>query len=133
MTWLREMLRYGIKGGAAVLANAALMALLVELGGLQPAVAAMISTCSLLTIGYVVTNRWVFGNHDGPNSLRAHARRGVAYYAVILSGKGLNYLVFLGLLRLQVWYPLAWVLGAVVAFGFTFTGNRRLWAGEVMA
>jgi len=124
---LRELLRYGAKGGVATLANVALMSGLVELGGLQPRVAALLSTSVLLLIGYVVMNRFVFRERASPDGAVEHLRRGVAYYAVILSGKGINYALFVGLTAAGVWYPAAWIIGAVTVFVGTFSANRVLW------
>lgn len=121
-----SLVKYFVKGVGATLANVALMSVLVELGGLQPAVAAVVSTCGLLTIGYVVMNKWVFDDADTPDS---HLKRGLKYYAVILTGKGVNYAIFVGLLSLGLWYPAAWVVGSGIAFLGTFSGNRYLWEG----
>lgn len=126
--YLASMLRYGVKGAGATVANVTLMSGFVELAGLRPAVAAIVSTCLLLVVGYVVMNKWVFRDAQTPDS---HLRRGIQYYAVILSGKGVNYVLFVGLLSVGVWYPLAWVLGSGVAFLGTFTGNRYLWEGTL--
>lgn len=128
-----QLVRYGIKGAVATGANVGLMALLVEFGGLRPGVAAVISTCSLLILGYVVMNRFVFAKQDGPSGVRGHLRRGAAYYAVILSGKGANYVLFLALLHVGVWYPLAWVVGSGTVFLGTFSANRWLWHGGASA
>lgn len=128
MTWLRELFRYGIKGAAGTAANVALMTALVELGGIQPATAAIASTATLLLAGYVVMSRWVFPNSESPDA-RGHLWRGAKYYAVILSGKGVNYALFLGLLSVGVWYPAAWLLGSVTVFFGTFSANRYVWTG----
>lgn len=124
---LHQFVRYGVKGGAGTLANIGLMSILVELGGFRPEVAAIVSTCVLLSLGYVVMNRWVFSKQQSPRGLRAHLRRGASYYAVILSGKAVNYVLFVALLSIGVWYPAAWFVGAVTVFLGTFSANRWLW------
>lgn len=133
MTILREMVRYGLKGGLQTGLNVALMTGLVELGKLRPAVAAIVSTCTLLVLGYVLMNRFVFPDGDIPDTKRGHIGRAARYYAVILSGKALNYGLFVVLLSIGVWYPLAWVVGAGTVFIGTFGGNRWLWSSKVAA
>lgn len=129
----RELVRYGAKGTLTTTLNVGLMAALVELLGFEPALAAIVSTCTLLVLGYTLMNRWVFADAPTPDGAREHLRRGVAYYGVILSGKGINYALFLGLLAVGVWYPAAWLIGSVTVFFGTFTANRWVWKREVAA
>lgn len=124
---LREMLRYGAKGGATMLGNICLMALLVERGGLPPEVAAIISTSAMIAVGYVLMTYWVFPS----GTTDSHARRGAAYYVTIVGGKLANYGLFLALLRV-VPYPVAWVGGAGVVFLGLFSVNRRLFKHGVV-
>lgn len=131
MIW--ELARYGVKGGVATLLNVGLMSVFVEAGSLRPAIAAVISTSILLVGGYVAMNRFVFHDQQSPEGAREHLRRGVSYYAVILSGKGVNYALFLILVAAGVWYPLAWLLGAGTVFLGTFSANRWLWRGGAAA
>jgi len=45
---------------------------------------------------------------------------------VNLSGKAVNYLLYVVLLRV-IDYRIAWVVGAVTVFLYTFAGNREWW------
>jgi len=76
-------------------------------------------------------NRFVFrASADG---WRGHAKRFSQYYGVNMSSKVANYAIFLGLFTVGVWYPVAYLLGAIAVFFLTFAVNRRLWLGGVTA
>lgn len=130
---LAEVVRYGSKGAFMTVLNIGFMAVLVEWLAFGPAIAAVVSTCTLLTLGYAIMNRWVFADAVAPDGAEGHARRAASYYAVILTGKGINYGLFLGLLAVGVWYPAAWLLGAVAVFFGTFSANRWVWRRGVGA
>ena len=126
---IRQLLRYGLKGGVMTALNVCGMVLLVELVGVRPAIAAIVSTLALILVGYQLMNRLVFPDAVAPDS---HARRLLSYYAVILGGKGVNYALFVALLAAGVWYPLAWLLGAGTVFLGTFSANRWVWHRKVV-
>lgn len=128
-----ELVRYGSKGALTTTLNIGFMAALVEWVAFEPAIAAVVSTCTLLTLGYAIMNRWVFPDADGPDGAEGHARRAASYYAVILTGKGVNYALFLALLAAGVWYPAAWLIGSVTVFFGTFSANRWVWRRGVGA
>lgn len=121
-----SLVKYGVQGAGATVANVALMSGLVEVADLPPEAAAVVSTCALLLGGYWVVDRWVFQDSSTPDS---HLKRGIQYYAVILAGKTVNYGVFVALVAAGVWYPAAWIIGSAVAFVGTYGGNRYLWEG----
>lgn len=123
---LREMVRYGAKGGSTMVANIGLMSLLVELGGVPPELASICSTTVMTAVGYLLLHVWVFPS----SSPESHAKRGLTYWAVIMSGKALNWLLFVALLAV-VPYPVAWVFGAGVVFLLLFSANRRLFKDGV--
>lgn len=125
---LLEIIRYGAKGGSTLLANVALMSVLVELVGIPPEIAAIISTSAMVCVGYLLMHFWVFPSSN-PDS---HIRRGLTYYALILAGKAVNYVLFLALLGILP-YPVAWIGGAGIVFLGLFTANRRLFKQEVVA
>jgi len=124
---VRQMFRYGLKGGVMTLLNIAGMMLLVEIVDIKPAYAAIVSTVALILIGYQLMNRFVFPNATEP---RSQTRRLASYYLVILTGKGLNYLIFTGLVSIGLWYPLSWFFGAVIVFLGTFSANRYVWGSS---
>lgn len=128
----REIARYGVKGAAFVLINVAVQMVLVELGGLHPATAAALSTATLPLLGYVAMNRFVFPDARA-SSRRAHLKRFGQYVGVNYSSKLVNYVLFLALLWIGVWYPAAYIIGAGVVFIGSFSLNRWLWHGEVLA
>jgi putative flippase GtrA len=122
-----ELVRYGLKGGSTMLGNLVLMALLVERGGLPPEVAAVLSTGTMICVGYLLMQYWVFPGGD----VDSHRKRGVAYVLTILGGKAVNYVLFVGLLAVLP-YPLAWVGGAGIVFLGLFSANRALFKHEVV-
>jgi len=128
----REVLRYGVKGGAFVALNIAVQMLLVETGTLRAELAAAVSTAAMPLLGYVAMNRFVFPDAAAPSG-RGHFKRFAQYLTANLSGKAANYGLFLALLWVGVWYPLAYLLGAGVVFAATFGVNRWLWHGELTA
>lgn len=121
----RQMVRYGIKGGVATLINVGLMALLVEVLGVGETWAPIISTLILIpTYGYPVMNRFVFKTADGFDLPRLGK-----YTATIFAGNAVNYGLYVGLLSVGVWYPVAWIIGGVIVFLGTFSVNRHIWLG----
>lgn len=129
---IRELGRYGAKGLAFVALNVAVQIALVESGSLRPEVAAALSTAAMPLLGYVAMNRFVFPNGAIPSGT-SHVKRFAQYYVTNISSKLVNYVLFLGLLWAGVWYPIAYVLGAGAVFLGTFTVNRWLWHGKVLA
>lgn len=127
------LLRYGVKGAGFVALNVATQIALVEAGGLEPPVAAALSTAVMPLLGYVAMNRFVFQEAGAAKTRRGYVKRFVQYYAVNMSSKVVNYILFLGFLFAGVWYPVAYILGAAIVFALSFTVNRWLWTGEVVA
>lgn len=128
----REVLRYGVKGGAFVALNIAVQMVLVESGLLTPPIAAALSTAAMPFLGYVAMNRFVFPD-AGAASGWGYAKRFAQYYGVTISSKAVNYVFFLAFLAFDVWYPLAYLFGAAIAFAGTFTINRWLWHDGVLS
>lgn len=122
-----EIVKYGITGFSGLVANLLLLSLFVETEVFSKSIAALVSMSLVLLGSFVLTDRWVFTEPIGSHSTVGPAHRGSAYYAVMLGGKGLNYALYLLLLEGNVWYPVAWVVGSVIAFFGTFSVNRILW------
>lgn len=129
---IKEMWRFGVKGVGGLAANLALMTVFVEWAGIPPQFAVIISAVVLMLVGYQVVNRWVFGDHDGPDNLKAHLKRSLTFYAVQWGGKAVNYVIFIGLLD-RVPYQAAWTIGAVSVFFVTFGANRWVWTRSAIA
>lgn len=128
---LRKLVRYGLKGLGFVGLNIAVQMALVELGGLRPAVAAAVSTACMPFLGYVAMNRFVFPDAGAAETRRGYVTRFGKYYATNLSSKAANYGIFLALLYVGVWYPVAYAVGAGVVFLGTFSLNNYFWHGEL--
>lgn len=114
-------------GGFGLLANVLFLVVLVEVGGVPEQYGAIISTVTVLLGSFTLTNWWVFAAAPSEPSAGSVLKRGVSYYAIMLTGKGINYLLYLLILSVGVWYPVAWIVGSVVVFVGTYTANRLLW------
>lgn len=124
---VHEAVRFAFVGGTGFIANIALLMGFVELLFVQEELAAILSTLLVLAGGFIAMNWWVFANAKNSNSYHGLMKRGGSYYAIMLTGKAINYGIYLLLLSLNIWYPLAWLLGSMAVFIGTFTLNRGVW------
>jgi putative flippase GtrA len=125
LTLIKQAGRFAVVGGSGLIVNLVLLTGLVEVVNIPEPYAAVISTGVVLLGGFVFTDSWVFGevgDQDTPV-----ANRGTGYFAVMVSGKLLNYGLYLILLSFDVPYLAAWFVGSIFVFVLTFTGNRMLW------
>lgn len=122
----REVLslaRYGVTGAAGLALNTGLLVAIVEIGGVPETPAAVLSAAVTLAATFALTDRWVFANSSGGSTTSRLWR----YYATMVSGKAVNFGIYVVLVGLDVWYPFAWVVGSVVVFFGTFLANRATW------
>lgn len=124
-TLARQVLRFAITGGSGLIINLLLLAALAEIGSVPQRFAAIVSTGLVLLGGFLLTDNWVFSEASTDKSTVTD--RSLGYFVVMISGKLVNYVLFLVFLSIGVPYLLAWVLGSVLVFLFTFTGNRLFW------
>lgn len=120
---LPAVARYATTGAGGLALNTGLLLVLVELGGIPRTPAAVLSAALTLTLTYVVTDRWVFAEHDGAGGRGTLLR----YYTTMVTGKSVNVGIYVGLVHLGVWYPLAWIAGSVIVFVGTYLTNRAMW------
>lgn len=128
---LREPVRWGVKSVGGLAANLALLTLWVDYLGIWPELAIGINWVLISIAGYAVTDRWVFREADSPRGVGANLKRYVGMQSVMAGGKAVNYVLYVGLMWAGVEYRVAWVVGAVVVFAATFTGNKVLWESAV--
>lgn len=121
-----QITRYGITGGGGLILNLALLIGFVDLFGFPESIAALLSTGLTLFMTFFVIERWVFTSYLSDDG-RAAFKRAPIYYLVMISGKGVNFVIYLMLLSVNVWYPVAWGSGSIVVFGGTFLMNRFVW------
>lgn len=121
--------KWGLKSVGGLAVNVALLTLWVDYVGLSPALAIIPNFIIISAVGYTVTNHWIFADGVTPTTLRGHATQYTGMQAANLVGKAANYLLYLLLLPL-VAYQVAWVVGAVVTFGVTFSLNRWWWTSS---
>jgi putative flippase GtrA len=116
----RGLIRFLVVGVGGLSVDVAVLWLL-ERSGLGHEVARALS----LAVATVVT--WVLNRHFtfGESGRRSRVEFG-RYALVALVAQSVNYLVFLGVLRAapDMVHTLAAVIGAVVATGFSYTGQR---------
>jgi len=118
-----ELVRYGIKAVGGLVVGLALLTVWVDIVGIPPAIAALVNMAVLGVVGTLVMDRWVYQSAPTAITLRGFLRRLVGAQVAVLSSKGVNYVVYVGLLAL-VPYQLAWFIGALVSFGLSFVLTR---------
>jgi putative flippase GtrA len=126
---IREGWRWGVSAVGGLLANLALLTLWVDGVGVPAWAAIGINWLLLSVTHYAVADRWVFAQAASATSVRGHVRQFSGMQAIMTSGKLVNYLLYLGLLRV-VDYRIAWTVGAVVVFCWSFGANRKWWARQ---
>jgi len=120
-----EPVRYLAKGGAGMVVGLALLTVWVDGVGIAPELAILINWVLIGIVGTVVLDRWVFEG-DPATTLRGFGERLAGAQSAQLVGKGANYIIFVGLLRVTDRYRLAWVAGALATAALTYALNR-LW------
>lgn len=123
----REIGRFAVTGGGGLVLNLLILGALVEVGGIREEYAALLSGAFGLLASFTATNWWVFNESPAGNSVDSVVKRGIAYYAIMIGGKAINYVIYIYLLTIGVWYPVAWALGSVLVFLATFSMNKMLW------
>jgi putative flippase GtrA len=128
-----QLLRYGLSGSAAALAQLAILALLVELAATPPVLASVTAFAGATVINYTLQHRFVFGRSSG------HGWYFPRYVAVTLLTMGLNTLLFWFLTEaVGIYYLVSQLItiGLIVPVNFlanrnfTFAVNRPKSGGE---
>jgi len=117
-------IRYGIKSVGGLAVGLTLLTGWVELIGIPPQLAIFLNFIVMGVLGCLVLDRWVFQDTAAATTLRGFTKRFIGTQSAMASGKAVNYIIFIGLLELDIIYQAAWVAGAVVSFGLTFVTNR---------
>lgn len=123
---VKEVIRFGFVGSAGFILNVLFLTLLVELLSVPEYLAAVISATLVLFGTFIATNEWVFKAIPAENK-GDFIKRGVGYYIIMLTAKSVNYIIYLVLLSIGIWYPVAWIIGSVAVFVGTFSLNRLMW------
>lgn len=123
---VKEIIRFGFVGSAGFMLNVLLLILLVELLFVPEHLAAIISAILVLSGTFIATNEWVFKAIPTKNKGDL-IKRGVSYYIIMLTAKSVNYVIYIVLLSIGIWYPVAWIIGSVAVFVGTFSLNRLMW------
>jgi putative flippase GtrA len=117
-----QLVRYGLTGGVASIANIGVYWVLAA-GGMDPNLAWTIGYFAAVLVGYVIHSRWSFKGHGRRDNL---ARTGGRFFAVSLVSFALNQLWVWLLVRhfaLPLWSPYPLVLGVTPLIVFSL--NRR--------
>jgi putative flippase GtrA len=123
---IKQGFRYGITGGAGLVINLGFLFVLVEYAEMSELIAAVLSSGITLSLTFIATEHWVFALYES-DGRQTTLKRAPLYYLVMVAGKGVNYGIYIILLSLEVWYPVAWLIGSVTVFGGTFLMNRFVW------
>lgn len=123
---LVSLLKWGAKAVAGLALNIALLTVWVDYVGVSEALAIIPNFLIISTLGYTVTNRWIWPDGVTPDTITAHARQYLGMQAANGTGKLANYAIYLVLIS-WVPYQLAWVIGAVLTFAVTFALNNWWW------
>lgn len=129
--WVVQMVKYAIKGGTGMIVNVALLTFVVDIIGVSKALGVPVVWVATLIPSYLFVDRWVFKLFPSPDGLTANVERSVAFYAIMWSGKGINYVLYLVLIHVGFWYQAAWIAGAIVVFPFNFAANRWVWQRDL--
>lgn len=125
--WFVQMVKYAIKGGTGMIVNVILLTIVVDIIGISKALGVPVVWVATLIPSYLFVDRWVFKLFPSPDGLTANVERSLAFYSIMWSGKGINYLLYLALIQFGFWYQAAWIAGAIVVFPFNFAANRWVW------
>lgn len=124
---LTQAFRWGIKSVGGLIVNLTLLTVWVDYLYIWPEVAIGINWVVVSIAGYVVTDRWVFQDGDSPETGIGTIKRYLSMQGIMASSKVVNYAIYIVLLHV-VDYRIAWTIGAVTVFLYTFGGNRKLWS-----
>lgn len=119
--------RYLAQSVGGLVVGLALLSGWVEVVGIPPSIAVLLNWALLALANCLVLDRWVFPG-DHATTLRGFVTRLVGMQAAMITGKALNYIVYLVFLQVGVWYPAAWVAGAGLSFAVSLALNRRWFA-----
>jgi len=119
----RRILRFAVVGGIGFLADAGMLALLLEATPLGPFVARLVSVAFGLAVTWLCNRTLTFGP-----SGRSMLSEGVRYGGVGVTTGVVNYLVYGGLLLAMPWMPplLALLMASLAAMTFSYFGYSRL-------
>lgn len=123
----RAFVRWAVKSAVGLGINLALLTVWVDGFGIWPEVAVLINWVLLSVYGYVVSRRWVFEETVALSGVWDHARQYLGMQGILATSKVVNYLVYVGLLRVTEFYQAAWVVGAAVGLLVSFGGNWEWW------
>ncbi|QLD84795.1 GtrA family protein [Natronomonas halophila] len=121
-----QLLRYGISSLGGLIFNLLLLSALVEIADVGEIPAAVVSAGIALLLTFALNQGWVFSQYQA-KSKQVLAKRASFYYIIMIGGKSANIVIYSVLLKLNIWYPLAWVIGSGIVFGVTFLLNRNIW------
>lgn len=122
-----QLIRYGISGGIASIANIGIYWIATARFGWDPNLAWTLGFVAAVLLGYIVHSRWSFRGHGRRDNLM---RTGSRFLVVALISFGINSLWVWLLVqhwKLPVWAPYPLVLGITPLFMFWL--NRR-WVFE---
>lgn len=123
--WTR-VFKFGIVGLTGIVVNLGVLMALVECLSLDKNLASLIAIEISIISNYIWNDLWTFGSVDN-RKYTGRWQRLVAFNLVSIGGALINWVVFIGLTGwFTVYYPIAQLIGILVAFVWNFMVNRRV-------
>ena len=120
---IKQLLRYGVVGGIAFVVDYGSLWLLTELAGLPYLWSAALAFLLGLTVNYILSTRWVFGE----SRLASPVAEFAAFALIGVVGLGLNELIlWAGTEGLGLHYMLSKVVSTGIVFFWNFLARRFL-------
>ena len=123
---IKQLVRYGVTSIGGLIFNLLLLSALVEVAGVDEISAAMVSAGITLLLTFAVVQGWVFNGYQ-VQSRKTIVKRASMYYLIMIISKAVNLVIYSLLVWLNIWYPIAWLIGSGTVFSGTFIMNRYIW------
>ena len=124
--WKRAI-KFGLVGLSGVVVNEAVLIYLREFLRVSNFFAPVISIEISILNNFLWNDIWTFGAHRAGDSFRPWWYRLATFQAISAIGAILNYGIYLALTEIwNMYYPLAMLIGILIAFAWNFTVNRRI-------
>lgn len=123
----RRIIKFGVTSLAGLIVNVSILVLLVEVVRLPEWMGGAISMALTPVLIFPFVNNWVFDSELVDINIVVQLQRFVGYYTSIMASKLVNYVIFIVLITIDVWYPISWAIGSIATFLFTYSVNNLIY------